>query len=111
MLKRDQIAACRFFIEPAALAPYRNYRLTGFQFSRAGDSMYMLLAQGRIVEFDPAGNVIREIRLRRDLFFGEAVACDVDPSDGRLWIADDSRDQIWSVDPSSGRARLEISLN
>ncbi|HOK76378.1 MAG TPA: hypothetical protein PLW35_01485 [Verrucomicrobiota bacterium] len=39
---------------------------------------------------------------------GAALA--VEPTTGRIWVADDALDEIWSVDPSSGEDRKEISF-
>ncbi|MGC8990033.1 MAG: hypothetical protein ACP5MD_07925, partial [Verrucomicrobiia bacterium] len=40
----------------------------------------------------------------------DGAALAVDPATGRIWVADDTLDQIWSVDPSSGEDRKEISF-
>jgi hypothetical protein len=34
----------------------------------------------------------------------------VDPTTGKVWVADDSLDEIWSVDPSSGADTKELSF-
>ena len=39
---------------------------------------------------------------------GAAIA--VDPTTGRLWLADDSLEEIWSVDPGSGADQKELSF-
>lgn len=40
----------------------------------------------------------------------DGAALAVDPTTGRIWVADDTLDQIWSVDPSSGEDQKEISF-
>ncbi|MCX8108320.1 MAG: hypothetical protein N3G20_05895 [Verrucomicrobiae bacterium] len=39
---------------------------------------------------------------------GAAIA--VDPTTGRIWVADDAKDEIWSVDPITGEDRKELSF-
>lgn len=39
---------------------------------------------------------------------GAALA--VDPTTGRIWVADDTLDEIWSVDPATGADRKELSF-
>jgi DNA-binding beta-propeller fold protein YncE len=39
-----------------------------------------------------------------------AAAIAVDPLTGRIWAADDQRDEIWSIDSSTGEDRIEVSF-
>jgi len=62
---------------------------------------------GRITAINADG-VYREIvpaTLWQDIFSGgpapRSVAVAADPITGRLWIADDTRDEVWSLDPAA----------
>jgi hypothetical protein len=46
----------------------------------------------------------------RDVIFSTVSGIAVDPGHGRIWLADNFRDQLWSVDPRTGAARIEISF-
>lgn len=39
-----------------------------------------------------------------------AVALAVDPTTGRIWVADDTLDEIWSIDPVTASDQKELSL-
>lgn len=56
------------------------------------------------INADGAFRVIFPATLWQDVFSGGpmplAVAVAADPTTGRLWVADDTRDEIWSLDPS-----------
>ncbi len=105
----DSSSYRRFLVRPETLRSYFPYYLTDFTFSRDGASLYALFAQGRILEFDAAGRLVREIPVQGDVVFGHATAITA-AADGRLWISDDHRDEIWSVDAASGLARREIAF-
>jgi glycerophosphoryl diester phosphodiesterase len=105
----DPDAYSEFLATPAALAAFDDKDLNDFAFSADGGSLYAVFDTGQIVEIGPDGVVVREARpLGIELSNIAAIA--VNPADGRLWVADDDRDQIWSVDPTTGHAMLELSF-
>jgi hypothetical protein len=63
---------------------------------------------GTITAVDPNGGlrVIIPATLWQDIFTGgpapRAVAVATDPTTGRVWVADDTRDEVWSLDPAVG---------
>jgi hypothetical protein len=91
------------------LTAYNNVDLNDITFSVDGSTLYAMFANGKIAKLNAEGVVQGELAVT-GVTFGTLQAIGTNPIDGRLWIADDTKDQIWSVDPATGVARLELTF-
>lgn len=106
----DPAAYSLFFVLPATLSAYDGNNLNDIEFSADGTKLYIAFDLGQIVEIDANGALVREIPVS-GVTMGNLESIGVNPLDGRIWCGDDNLDQIWSIDPASGEARLEASFH
>jgi hypothetical protein len=97
--------------ETPGLGPeWKGAYLGDIDFAPDGSAVYLLpKGKDHVFELDPAFASSRKLvpagaRLTR------LAALAVDPRDGRLWVASDARDELWSLDPRTSEARLEVSF-
>jgi hypothetical protein len=95
---------------PGLGSEWKGLRLGAIDFAPDGSSVYVLPhAKDFFLELDPA------FELRKRVVPGGAELKKLDtlavsPRDGRLWVGEDARDEVWSLDPVTFEARLEFTF-
>ena len=97
------------FSTAGQLAGFQNLDANELVFSQAGDELYMIVSDGRIIVIGGDGAVARELT-PEGASFSHLVGAAIDPVTGHLWVADRTLQQIWSIDTETNLATLEISL-
>ncbi|MEP0843658.1 MAG: hypothetical protein HRF43_13220 [Phycisphaerae bacterium] len=88
---------------------YNNIEMNDLTFALDGSSMFTILQNGKVLEVNPDGVLVRELPIT-GVTFSTLQALGTNPNDGRLWIADDTLDEVWSVPPTGGEARRELKF-
>jgi hypothetical protein len=103
----------QFLLEPTTIETFGTNNLNAIAPLPASGEVVVLNQDGYITAVDGNGST-RYIYpstfwpLTGPIPSGAAIA--VDPTTGRLWLADDALDEIWSVDPASGADQKELSF-
>jgi len=95
----------QFLVQPQSVAQFGGQRLNCLTPLAESGEMLSVGGDGTITAFSPEGGLrtIIPATLWQDVFTGgpapRAVAVATDPNTGRVWVADDTRDEVWSIDP------------
>lgn len=82
--------------------------LNDITFSTDGTTLFGITSTGKVIKVDNTGTTTQLAITGATFTLLQALG--TNPADGRLWIADDTSDQVWSVDPATGEARLELTF-
>jgi hypothetical protein len=98
-----------FFMTSGDFGAYVSDWGTDLDFSPDGSSLYVSLSSDVILEVDADGTIVRELTLTGGPL-SNIEGIEVNPADGRIWVADDTLDQVWSYDPVTGDGRAELTF-
>ncbi len=104
----DPLAFINYMAPTPTLGAYDNININDFDFSLDGASLYTLFANGTIVQLDPSGNVLREASIAGASPNPAAIA--THPVTGRIWVASDDLDEVWSIDPATETVQRELKF-
>lgn len=90
------------------LAAYETTDFNDISFALDGSFLYGVTSAGKVLKIAPDGTA-SDLAVT-GVTFGALQAIGTNPADGRLWIADDTADAVWSVDPATGEARRELAF-
>jgi len=94
---------------PFLPSTYNDNDINDLAFSKDGSTLFIALDKGQILKLDAEGNLLGTVPVT-GVSLTNLEAIGVNPLDGRIWASDDNIDQVWSIDPDTGEARLELSF-
>lgn len=103
--------ACAGAVEAPGLGPeWKGLSLGDIDFAPDGSEVYFLpRGRGFVSVLDPTFERSRKV-VPNGVQLTRLVALAVHPGSGRVWVADDLRDEVWSLDPKTGAAERELSF-
>lgn len=107
----DQTNYNDFLVSPTPVT-WASYNLNCIAPLPASGEVVVLSSDGAIVAVDASGST-RYINAVNLWPLGVAASADgiaVDPVTGKIWGADDLKDELWSIDPASGADQKEIGF-
>jgi len=104
----DPLAFINYMAPTPTLGAYDNININDFDFSLDGASLYTLFANGTIVQLDASGNILREASIAGASPNPAAIA--THPVTGRIWVASDDLDEVWSIDPATDTVQRELKF-
>ena len=105
----DPNAFINYLAPTPTLGAYDNVNINDFDFSLDGASIYTLFANGTIVQLDPSGNILKEASIAGASLTNPAALA-TDPVTGRIWVASDDLDEVWSLDPATSTGQRELKF-
>jgi hypothetical protein len=108
----DQVGYVNYLVYPTASPGSLGGNFNAITALPASGEMLVVSDDGFLVALD--GNGSQRYLYPNTLWMTppapSAAAVAVDPTSGRVWVADDVLDQVWSVDPTTGADQQELAF-
>lgn len=91
------------------LAAYNTNDMNDLAFAPDGSALYAVFSGGQIIRLNANGDLVGTV-VPTGVTLANLQAVGVNPVDGRIWVADDSLDEVWSIDPGTLVARRELKF-
>lgn len=105
----DPQAFTNYLAPTPTLSAYDGVNINDFAFALDGASLYTLFANGTLVQLDPSGTILREASIAGASLTAPAALA-THPVTGRIWVASDDLDEVWSIDPATDHLQRELKF-